>query len=121
VLCRNCFTIAGETSQGFASGGKTTAALRLLLSGDTLYVEVTDDVFVTHGTVVDTLDIGSWFTYQMPAERTGYQKHQRLRVDGQLLDDAGMSRKVDVAVGPGTRRFALPGSWVKSPGEWELT
>jgi hypothetical protein len=110
-----------ETSQGFASGGKATAAMRLLLSGETLYVEVTDDVFVTDGKVVDTLDIGSWVTYAMPAERTGYQEHQRLRMDGQLIDDAGKNRKVDVAIGPGTRRFALPGRWVKNPGEWEVT
>jgi hypothetical protein len=112
---------SGETSQGFASGGKPTAAMRLLLSDETLYVEVTDDAFVTEGRVVDVLDIGSWFTYAKPAEQTGYQRHRRLRMDGRLVDDAGKSQKVDVAIGPGTRRFALSGEWVNNADEWEIT
>ena len=111
----------GETSQGFTSGGKATAAMRLVLSGETLYVEVTDDAFVTEGKVVDTLDIGSWFTYAMPAAQPGYQRHRRLRMDGRLVDDAGRSRKVDAGIGPGMRRFALPAEWLTNSEGWEVT
>jgi hypothetical protein len=107
----------GETSQGFRSG-KPTAAMRLLISDWTLYVEVTDDVFITEGTVVDTLDIGSWSMHAKPGEGP---RHLRLRMDGRLTDFAGESRRVDVVTGLGMRRFALPGGRVKNLGEWEVT
>lgn len=108
----------GETSQGFASGGKPTASMRLLLSGDTLYAEVTDDVFVTRGKVVDTLDVGSWFTFEMTGDRG--QEHHRVHMDGQFSDGFGKRGRVDVAIAGGTRRFALPAKWVNDHEEWAV-
>ncbi len=106
----------GATSQGVASGAPS-AAFRMLLSEGKLYVEVTDDVFVTQGAVVDTLDIVSWFDGGKPGQGP---RHQRLRMDGRLTDDMGADRKTDVVNGPGTRRFALPGGAAMGPHDWKV-
>lgn len=109
----------GETSQGVVSGGHATAAMRLLLSGETLYVEVSDDVFIDGAGVVDTLDVGSWFTQEMTGERG--QEHHRVRMNGQVTDGGRKSGPVDVATGQGMRRFALPAKWVTDDEEWSVT
>jgi hypothetical protein len=96
-----------------------TSAVRLLLSGGMLYVEVTDDVFVTQGLVVDTLVFYSTFREAMP----GYHSATlRLRMDGKLTDWQGKVRQVEAATGPSVRRFALTEVW-PGPDEnpWRLT
>jgi len=109
----------GGMSHGVVLDGEATAAFRLLLSDETLYVEVTDDHFVTEGAVVDTLDLGRWRREAKPDERA---RHERLRMDGQLSDWLGKVIIVDMSVTPTSRRFALPATaqWILDE-EWEAT
>jgi hypothetical protein len=103
-----------------ASRGTSSSAFRLLLSDEILYVEVTDDKFVTAGPVVDTLDLGRWFSEAKPDEPP---RHERLRMDGQLRDWLGKVITVDVSITPTSRRFALPAaswSWIRDE-KWEAT
>jgi hypothetical protein len=106
-----------------ASGGVwvphgATASVRVLLSEGTLYVEVTDDVFVTQGAVVDTLVIESSFSEAMPGERGHVE---RIRMDGTVTDRDGKVHKVEVATGPSTRRFALKDAWARWDWLWRLS
>lgn len=107
-----------DTSRGVVSGGRATAALHLLLSEGTLYLEVEDDVFITQGPVVDTLDLRSSFSEATPGERP---LHERLRMDGTLLDHAGHVRQLELAVTPTSRRFALRGVWPLPFDVWDVT
>jgi hypothetical protein len=97
---------------------RDASAFRLLLSEGTLYVEVTDDMFVTGGAVVDTLDFGWWNPEAKPGETP---RHERLRMDGKLRDARGKVITVDMSVTPTSRRFALPAaSWILYD-EWAAT
>jgi hypothetical protein len=101
--------------------GSSGATVRLLLSGDVLYVEIRDPAFVTTGPVVDTLDIGWWFVESKPGATP---RHARLRMDGQLVDASGHVSNVETAQSGDTRRFAIPGlrQWMTSPMlPWEIT
>jgi hypothetical protein len=87
-------------------------------SEGTLYVEATDDVFVTEGAVVDTLDVGYWWSEARPGDRP---RHLRLRMDGRLEESSGEERKVEAVIAPGIRRFALPGRRLMGLDEWEVS
>jgi hypothetical protein len=102
-----------------ASRGTPSSAFRLLLSDGTLYVEVTDDRFVTGGAVADTLDFGWWNREAKPGEPP---RHERLRMDGKLRDALDKVTNVDMSVTPTSRRFALPATaeWIQDE-EWEAT
>jgi hypothetical protein len=82
-----------------------SASLRLLFVDETLYVEVTDDTFVTQGMVVDAVQFVSSFEGATPDSRPWIQ---RLTMDGTFTDNHGTTRHVEVAQsGPNVRRFAL--------------
>jgi hypothetical protein len=91
-------------------------AFRLLLSGQMLYVEVTDDTFVTAGTVVDMFE----FVWLAPEGKPGDSpRHERLRMDGTLQDSLGKRTTVAMSVTPTSRRFVLPApSWIRYD-QWE--
>jgi hypothetical protein len=101
-----------------ANGSTSPAALRLLLSEQILYVEVTDDVFVTTGAVVDTLE----FVWLVPEGKPGDSpRHERLRMDGTFQDSLGKRTTVEMSVTPTSRRFVLPApSWIRYD-QWEAT
>jgi len=107
----------GNTSHGEWIAHGSTSSVRMLLSGGTLYVEVTDDAFVTKGAAVDSLVFYSTSPQAMPGYRSGTA---RLRMDGQLTDWNGTTRPVDVAIGASTRRFALTDVWPGREGLWRL-
>jgi len=109
-----------DTSHGERVAHDASSSVRLLLSEGTLYVEVTDDVFVTKGRVVDALVFHSSSTHAMPGERG---RTERLRMDGTLTDWDGKARQVEVATGPTTRRFALTDAWPgpdDPEGRWRM-
>jgi hypothetical protein len=114
--------VDGVTGDGSSHGQwvahGATSSVRLLLSRGTLYVEVTDDAFVTKGSVVDTLVFYSTSPQAMPGYRS---ETARLRMDGQLTDWQGKVRQVEVATGPSIRRFALTDVWPGPEGPWRLS
>jgi hypothetical protein len=110
--------IPGELSHGELRAADVTSAVRMLVSGDTLYVEVTDDVFVTSGARVDALSFYSMSPQAMP----GYHGlTARLRMDGQLTDWKGNTRPVAMATGTTTRRFAVTDLWPGPEGLWKVS
>jgi hypothetical protein len=112
-------TSAGDdTWHGGPLGAGATASVRALLSDGTLYVEVTDDTFVTHGPVVDTLVLESIRSDSFP---TAHPRRERLRMDGMLTDWDGHVRQVEWAAGPSSRRFALKDGWPMPEDLWKLT
>ena len=110
--------IDGTPSHGVAEpAASPTASVRALLADDVLYLEVTDDVFVTRGAVIDAIEV-VWSSYE--AKPGDHPRVERLTMDGQLTR-AGMTRQLDVAeAGPGTRRFAVK-SWPPQMGSWSLS
>jgi len=109
-----------ETSHGERVAHDASSSVRLLLSEGTLYVEVTDDVFVTEGRAVDTLVFYSSSTHAMPGDR-GHT--ERLLMDGTLTGWDGKVRRVEVATGPSARRFALADAWPgpdDPEGHWRM-
>jgi len=111
-------TTPGDKRRAAGAPGKATASVRVLFSGGTLYVEVTDDVFVTRGSVVDTLVMESISRDALPVDPT---QKERLRMDGTLTDWSGHVHQVEVAAGPSTRRFALKDAWPTLHGLWRLS
>jgi hypothetical protein len=111
--------VDGTPSHGIAElPASPTASVRALLADDVLYLEVTDDAFVTHGPVVDALEV-QWSSYE--AKPGDHPFVERLTMDG-LLSRAGTTQQVDVAeAGPNTRRFALKGVWPPDMGWWSLS
>jgi hypothetical protein len=109
-----------DTSHGERIPRGASSSVRLLYSAGTLYVEVTDDVFVTKGLAVDALVFYSSSTHAMPGERG---RTERLLMDGTLTGWDGKVRQVEVATGPSTRRFALTDAWpgLDDPeGHWRM-
>jgi hypothetical protein len=95
-----------------------SASVRLLLVDETLFVEVTDDAFVTRGTVVDAIEVVSSLEEATPANRPWVQ---RLTMDGTFTDHDGTTRRVEVAEsGPNVRRFALKDLWLTPFRVWWL-
>ncbi|MGD0527910.1 MAG: hypothetical protein ABSE49_22445, partial [Polyangiaceae bacterium] len=81
------------------------------------YLEVTDDVFVTHGAVVDAVEV-TWSSYE--AKPGEHPVVERLTMDGKLTRP-GSTGSIDVAeAGPSTRRFALRNVWPPTMGSWSL-
>jgi hypothetical protein len=104
-----------ETVRGVAT--KATSAVRLLEVAGTLYVQVTDDAFVTKGAIVDEIVFRAIFEQAMSAREA---RSARLRMDGQLTDWKGNVRHVEMAEGPSTRRFALTDVWPEPEDEWHI-
>ncbi len=108
----------GELSHGELRAADVKSAVRMLVSGDTLYVEVTDDVFVTSGARVDALSFYSMSPQAMPGT---HGLTARLRMDGQLTDWKGNTRPVPMATGTSTRRFAVTDLWPGPEGLWKVS
>jgi hypothetical protein len=110
--------IDGTPSHGIAEPpANPTASVRALLADDVLYLEVTDDAFVTRGAVVDALEV-TWSSYE--AKPGDHPRVERLTMDGKLTR-AGGTQQVDVVeAGPTTRRFALTSVWPPDMGSWSL-
>ena len=110
-------TALGECSLLVEEKPPSTASVRVL-SGDTLYIEVTDDVFVTQGAAVDAIEVVSTFPEAKPGESAWAD---RLAMDGTLTDHDGKRRQVGVAeAGPSTRRFAVKGLWPPAERYWSI-
>src|ERR1019366_5373348 len=56
-----------------------SASVRAVLSDETLFLEVTDDAFVTRGAVVDAIEVVSESEAAMPGE---HPRHETLAMDG---------------------------------------
>jgi hypothetical protein len=112
--------VDGTPSHGVAEPTATaspTASVRALLADGVLYLEVTDDVFVTHGAVVDAVEV-TWSSYE--AKPGEHPVVERLTMDGKLTRP-GSTGSIDVAeAGPSTRRFALRNVWPPTMGSWSL-
>jgi len=110
--------IDGTPSHGVAEpSANPTASVRALLADDVLYLEVTDDTFVTQGAVVDAIEV-MWSSYE--AKPGDHPRVERLTMDGKLTRE-GVTQQVEVVVaGPTTRRFALKGVWPPDMGSWSL-
>jgi hypothetical protein len=112
--------IDGTPAHGIAEppGASPTASVRALLADDVLYLEVTDDAFVTRGAVVDAIEV-AWSSYE--AKPGDHARVERLTMDGKLTR-AGSTEQVEVAeAGPSTRRFALKSVWPPDMGSWSLS
>ncbi len=110
--------IDGTPSHGVAEPpGSPTASVRVLLADDVLYLEVTDDVFVTRGSVVDAIEV-VWSSYE--AKPGDHPSVERLTMDGKLTLEH-VTHPIEVAeAGPNTRRFAVK-SWPPAMGSWSLS
>jgi hypothetical protein len=109
----------GTPSHGVAepTTESPTASLRALVADGVLYLEVIDDAFVTHGAVVDAVEV-TWSSYE--AKPGEHPVVERLTMDGKLTR-AGSAEQAEVAeAGPSTRRFALRGVWPPALGSWSL-
>jgi hypothetical protein len=111
--------IDGTPSHGVAEpAAGATSSVRALLADDVLYLEVTDDAFVTNGEVLDAVEVLWSFYEAKPGE---HAKVERLTMDGKLTR-VGATQRVEVAeAGPNTRRFALTGIWPPEAGSWSLS
>ena len=89
--------------------GDPSAAVRVLLSEGTLFVEVTDDAFVTKGPVVDRL------TFTLAWMDDPVARVWKLTMDGALFGQSQLGRErtwrhvESTVVTPTLRRFRLPG------------
>ena len=96
----------------------STASVRLVKVDDVTLVEVTDDHFVTQGSIVDAVEAVIRPEDGMP---DAHALHQRLTMDGRLSDNLGRKRQVEVVeVSPTTRRFALSRTWPPDSPYWSL-
>jgi len=110
--------VDGTPSHGVAEPvAPATASVRALLSDGVLYLEVTDDTFVTRGAVVDALEV-VWTSYE--AKPGDHPRVERLTMDGKLTRAEGTKQVDVVEAGPGTRRFAVKGMWPPDLGWWSL-
>jgi hypothetical protein len=120
TLVDGATTPGDNTSHGERVARGASSSVRLLLVEGTLYVEVTDDVFVTKSRVADALVFYSSSTHAMPGERG---RTERLLMDGTLTDWDGKVRQVEVVTAPTTRRFALTDAWPgpdDPEGHWRM-
>jgi hypothetical protein len=96
-----------------------SASIRLLLVDSTLYVEVTDDAFVTRRPVVDAIELVSTSEDAKPGDLAWVE---RLTMDGTLTDHLGRQRHVDLAeAGASVRRFAWKDAWPPDDRIWWLS
>jgi hypothetical protein len=95
------------------SPAPATASVRALMTEDALYLEVTDDTFVTRAPVLDRVDI----TIAPFDWKPGEARILHLTMDGAIISerDSGTERRSSRAeveiVDPGTRRFRVPPIW----------
>jgi hypothetical protein len=87
------------------------AAVRALVTGDAIYIEVSDEAFVTRGSLVDRLDVELSAYGAKPSEIVAWQ----LFMDGRLVSTAGAGGspppRAEVSIAnPTTRRFRLAGA-----------
>jgi hypothetical protein len=109
--------IGGPGSGGTDAGASRPPGgwLRVMASGDTLYVEVHDDVFVTRGAVHDAVAVHARF---LGAKEPRDLWTERLELDGTSVDRAGHRHAVPmVEVSPAERRFAWKGLLPLGDGE----
>jgi hypothetical protein len=111
--------VDATASHGVAEpAAAATASVRALLSDGVLYLEVTDDTFVTRGAVVDAIE-ATWTSFE--AKPGARPQVERLTMDGKLTR-AGGNRQVEVVdAGPSTRRFAVRDVWPPDQGWWSLS
>jgi hypothetical protein len=87
----------------------TGTVLRALLTDGAMYVEISDDAFVTAGKVVDRLNVTLTSRGALPGEAHRWQ----LFVDGRIKSVEGLAPQAEmVSVNPTLRRFKLTGASV---------
>jgi hypothetical protein len=93
--------------------GNASASVRAMITNDALYLEVSDDKFVTRGRVVDLVE----FTIAPFDWKPGEAHVMHLTMDGAIASarDTGAQRQQTRAemesVDPQTRRFRVAATW----------
>jgi hypothetical protein len=88
------------------AGAASRTIVRALLADDAIYIEVSDDAFVTTGKVVDRLDVILTTKHALPGEPLSW----RLFMDGSVEAVSGPPPSAEmVSVTPTVRRFKLTG------------
>ncbi|MGD0676980.1 MAG: hypothetical protein ABSC94_16315 [Polyangiaceae bacterium] len=92
-----------------------SATVRALLGNGALYIEVSDDRFVTYGSVRDRLIVEFSNPQALPEEMSSWE----LRMDGTLNGKLGTGRRLvegraeRAGLDPTVRRFRLTGVWTE--------
>ena len=106
-------TSRDDIARGVATG-LPTAALRLVLSGDTLVIEVSDDVFVTRARRPTRSTSGTRARSSVRARSTSDCAWTALP-----SIESGRALTVEMTAAPGVRRFAMPDTRRLLDAEWE--